>query len=242
MDEKISLKEVWELQKIDAAIQSLEQDRERLPLELVLYKEALENGKKELEEMKKTFDNIQLERKAKEGEVSANEEIIKKHNIQLYSLKSNKEYTAMIKEIDDLKQKNKGLEDAVLELMEKSEQYKLVMKEKEKEVKTAEEVFKKEEEKNKNEIAKVEAHLALEKETREEQKKKVDPVLYQSYEKISQSKHGTGIVAIVDNSCGGCHINLPPQIINEVKMRKVIFCGSCARLLYWVGEENDGKE
>lgn len=233
MDEATNLKEVWELQKIDADIQSLEDTKEKLPGELIPYRENLEKAQNELAEMKKNFEARQVERKGKEGEVAANEESIKKYNIQLYSLKSNKEYTAMLKEIDEIKKKNQELENRILELMEESEKYTLALKEKEKELRAQEEAFKREEERVNKEIAEVESQLASRRNDRENQKGKVEPSYYQKYEKIRLGKNGLGIVAVVDSSCAGCHINLPPQIINEVKMRKLIFCGSCARLLYW---------
>ena len=35
------------------------------------------------------------------------------------------------------------------------------------------------------------------------------------------------------DACGGCNMNLPPQVINEIMMKKnLIFCESCARILY----------
>jgi len=237
LNEKANLKEIWELQQIDRDIQSLEERKEKLPIELVPFRQEWEATKQELAEMQKNFEAMQVERKSKEGEVTANEEEINKRNIQLYSLKSNKEYTSMIKEIEESKKINAKLEDEILELMEKSEQYKQVMKQKEKRAKEEEDIFKKEEERAHKEIADIESRLASRRQDRENQKNKVEPLFYQKYEKIHLGKHGLGIVAIVDNSCGGCHINLPPQIVNEVKMRnKMIFCESCSRLLYWEGD------
>ena len=236
MEEKTDLKGIWELQKVDTDIKNLEEKKEKLPLELLPFRENLDALKQELEEMKKTQEAMQVERKGKEGEVTSNEETIKKLNIQLYSLKSNKEYQTMLKEIDDLKNKNKELDDKNLELMEKGEEYSKVMKEKERELKAQEEAFKKEENRVNLEITGINSQLEVRAKDRENQKIKIGDSLYQKYEKIRQGKGGLGIVAVADNSCGGCHINLPPQVINEVKMRKVVFCGSCARLLYWPEE------
>lgn len=233
MEGNTDLKDVWELQKIDTDIQNLEQQKEKLPSELGPFRQNWEEVKQGLDEMKKIFETMQVERKAKEGELASNGETIKKYNIQLYSLKSNKEYTAMLKEIEGFKQKNKKLEDEILELMEKTEQYSLAMKEKGKTLIVQEGAFKEEESRINKEVVEVESQLVSRRDARNKQKNKISPELYQKYEKIRRGKAGLGIVAIVDNSCGGCHINLPPQIVNEVKMRKVVFCGSCARLLYW---------
>ena len=53
------------------------------------------------------------------------------------------------------------------------------------------------------------------------------------YERILYGKDGLAMVPVKNEACGGCHLNLPPQVINEIKMlRELIFCESCARILY----------
>ncbi|MDD5756941.1 MAG: C4-type zinc ribbon domain-containing protein [bacterium] len=40
-----------------------------------------------------------------------------------------------------------------------------------------------------------------------------------------------------NNSCGGCHMTLPPQVVNEVrKLDRLVLCESCSRILFWKGE------
>ena len=53
------------------------------------------------------------------------------------------------------------------------------------------------------------------------------------YEKVLKNKDGLAIVPIEHNACGGCHMNLPPQIVSEAKLKEdIIVCGSCNRILY----------
>jgi len=67
------LKDVWELQKIDTDIQNLEQQKEKLPSELGPFRQNWEEVKQGLDEMKKIFETMQVERKAKEGELASNQ-------------------------------------------------------------------------------------------------------------------------------------------------------------------------
>ena len=51
---------------------------------------------------------------------------------------------------------------------------------------------------------------------------------------MTRSRAGLAFVAIVGESCGGCHRVEPPQVINEAQKKdKIITCEFCARLLYW---------
>jgi len=48
------------------------------------------------------------------------------------------------------------------------------------------------------------------------------------------------MVSVIGDACGACNINLPPQVINEIRLKQeLIHCGSCARILY-INE--DGSE
>ena len=42
--------------------------------------------------------------------------------------------------------------------------------------------------------------------------------------------------ALVGN-CGGCHLNIPPQIQHDAKKSaEVVSCSYCGRILYWEAE------
>jgi hypothetical protein len=44
---------------------------------------------------------------------------------------------------------------------------------------------------------------------------------------------GVALVPLIKDSCGGCHMVQPPQILNEAYLRaKLVMCDSCARILY----------
>jgi predicted nucleic acid-binding Zn-ribbon protein len=62
------------------------------------------------------------------------------------------------------------------------------------------------------------------------------------FERIIRNKMGLGIVAIKGNVCMGCHMILPAQFANNVRLgEEFVFCPYCSRILYYeesaVGEE-----
>jgi len=53
------------------------------------------------------------------------------------------------------------------------------------------------------------------------------------YERILNSRDGLAIVTVKGNSCGGCNMLVPPQVINLIKMYEhIITCEMCNRILY----------
>ena len=61
----------------------------------------------------------------------------------------------------------------------------------------------------------------------------IDPKMLKEYERILHSRDGLAMVAVKDNSCGGCHMLVPPQVINLIIMYEhIITCEVCNRILY----------
>ena len=62
------------------------------------------------------------------------------------------------------------------------------------------------------------------------------------FERILRNKMGIGIVAIKGNVCMGCHMILPAQFSNNVRLGEdFIFCPYCSRILFYE-ETTDGEE
>jgi predicted nucleic acid-binding Zn-ribbon protein len=62
-------------------------------------------------------------------------------------------------------------------------------------------------------------------------------------ERIIKSKQGVGIVAIHGNVCTGCHMILPAQFANEVRLGdKIVYCPYCSRILYYLETADSANE
>ena len=62
------------------------------------------------------------------------------------------------------------------------------------------------------------------------------------FERIIRNKMGLGIVAIKGNVCMGCHMILPAQFANNVRLgEEFVFCPYCSRILYYE-ESTEGEE
>jgi len=54
-----------------------------------------------------------------------------------------------------------------------------------------------------------------------------------TYERVLASREGLALVPLVNDSCGGCHMVQPPQVVNEVSLKAtLVTCENCNRILY----------
>jgi len=221
------------LQAIDAQIYVLSKEKASMPGHLRSIDEMLELKKTDIKQAEDNLKNTQLKLKEKEGSLQQKEEQIKKLQGQLYTLKTNKEYSTMLTEIEGIKVDNSLTEEDILKFMDEIEFAKKKISE-EKELFKVEEANAQKERDNINLKAKeIDSRLSELNEKRNNIAPSIEKHVISRYEKILKNKDGLAMVHIEDGSCGGCHLNLPPQVISEVKLREdVIVCGSCLRILY----------
>jgi len=82
-------------------------------------------------------------------------------------------------------------------------------------------------------IAEIDERLAVLESTRKQLTPGLDPKTFSQYERILNSRDGLAIVSVIDNSCAGCNMNVPPQVINLIRMyESIVTCEVCNRILY----------
>lgn len=222
-----------DLQVVDREIYALSREKEGMPARIKEIDESLESKKVCIQEAESNLKALQVRLKDKEVSLQQKEEQIKKLQIQLYQLKSNKEYSAMLTEIEGIKADNSLIEEEVIKLMDETESAKK---------KIAEEkgLFKKEEARSQSEKdvinareKEIDARLSELSAQREKIVPNIDKQILARYEKVLENRNGLAIVPVEDGACGGCHMNLPSQVVSEAKIKEdIIVCGSCSRILY----------
>lgn len=221
------------LQAIDTHLYSLRRQRETKP-KLI---EELETRRNEEQAAVKAIEEKikanQVKRKQRELDLSSKEEGIKKLQTQLYQLKTNKEYQTMQHEIEGQKADNSCIEDEILILMEEAETLNKELVKEKALFSEAEKHLIEDKKKIEAEISSLDGEIANLDSQRKDITVLVDKKVLAHYEKVLANRDGLALAAVKSHSCQGCFMNLPPQVINEIKMKdKIITCESCARILY----------
>jgi predicted nucleic acid-binding Zn-ribbon protein len=172
-----------------------------------------------------------------ERQLEEKQEELTKYNAQLPLIKTNREYKAILLEIDSVEKEISDIEEHILERMTEIDEVEARAAAEEAVVNKA----KAEAEREKEQLAKkqkaLEELLDGTRSRREELASSVDVALLNRYDRIRVQKGGLATARINDESCGACHMVLPPQVVNEVIGGVIRPCPSCSRLLYWMGLE-----
>ena len=232
-------KALIELQAVDHELYQLKRQRAAKPVQIEQRTAAFQADAKQVTTLEEQVKALQVKRNGMEGELAAKETSVKKLQGQLYAVKTNKEYTVLQHEIAGVKADNSVLEEEILKVMDQVDQQKAA-------VATAKEALKGREAQHRaavavieREMAELDAAIAQLVEQRAGLTPRVDRKLLAQYERILDKKDGLGLVPVrvQHEACGGCHMNIPPQTINEIRLKeRWITCGSCARLLYYPEE------
>jgi len=227
------LKKLLEVQKLDEEIYNIKRELEEIPGKLAEYDRLIKEKEGMFKESDDRLKRLLLKKKDQEIELNAKEESIKKHQAQLLQLKTNQEYTAMQKEINSITADRSVLEEEIINLFDEIESAEKKLKE-DKENYQAEKTNIEAEKKKVDEgKKKMEGDLANIEGQRAELVKGVNKEILSKYERILKAKDGCALVKIEHDSCGGCNMTLPPQVIDQVKMKRdMILCGNCSRVLY----------
>jgi len=232
-----------QLQKIDNTVRKIEKIKRDFPLKIEQLEKELNRKKERLEKGKAALEKTKKSRRKKEQELGMRMEKLRKSQDKLFSVKTNKEYQAVLKEIDDIKRNCSDLETEILVFMEETDKLSLEIKEKEVQDQRWFQEFKKQKKVLETEIKKSELELEKQQKIRTETIEKVNPDLMKKYDMLREKRQGLAIVPIQDGLCQGCNMNIPPQKILEIRKnnKTIMSCPFCNRIVYF-DEEPSGKD
>ena len=116
-----TLKLLIELQEIEKKVRALAEQKARAPVQIAMMKEEETRAGGKVEERQEMLKSAQGLRKELEREVEDLQRRQSKSKQRLLEVKSNKEYQAALKEIDDLEDLIRKREDQIIEQMEVAE-------------------------------------------------------------------------------------------------------------------------
>ena len=232
------IKKLIKLQKLDTEAQALRREADEGPRRIEELESGLSDLEQELAAGQAELDELNANRKEIENSVEDNKYKMKRSQSRLPMIKNNREYKAMLKEIDDLKRAKFDLEEDILALMERSETLEAEHKDR---LQRADEI-RAELEQNRQSImdrvAECEARLVGLDAEREELREEIDEGLISRYDHVSYNRGGVGVVAVVGGACQMCYMNLTAQEFVDLQhMNRLMTCPSCNRLMYWADHE-----
>ena len=230
---KDKLKSLYQLQQVDLKLDALLEERGDLPAEVEELEKKISALKAEIKENEDYLKKAVIRKKEIDKELDDVRKRIDKYTDMRVKVKTNREYDALSKQIDNSKEKLQSLHKELEGIQAK-------------ETSSARDVEKlKQEYEQENEtysLKKVELEELVSL-THDEEKRyikerekfaqKIDRQSIARYEMIRKATKGKAIVPVVRrNACGGCYNVLPPQRLLDLRqMEKLFTCDHCGRIL-----------
>jgi len=232
------LKCLIEYQKIEDKKNQLVRESEETPLRIAELEREFELFESEFLLKKSEQENARKMHKALEQTIADLEARLSRQRSRQTEVKTNKEYQAIIKEMDETRKEVARNEDSALELMEKIETLGRELKDLEKEVAAKRGALEKDKAVLQEQSDKVKGRLDRLEEIREGVRGRIEQDLLKKMDFLLFKQAGVAVSSVDSGVCQVCHMNIPPQKFIELQRDEDIMqCPHCHRFLYWPGHE-----
>jgi predicted nucleic acid-binding Zn-ribbon protein len=232
MQDKI--RKLSELQGIDTKINAIEKSRGNLPYIVEELKAEISLIENEVSELEKTNNELAESLRDSKSTIEKSKILLEKYKNQRNMVTNNKEYEALIKEIDFRETLVIEEEDRIKELAEDLTVGKENFETKTRILSSRKSTLTEKEtelEQKLNDTQEEEKNL---KEKRNLLVAKIEKPLYNLYLRVYGSKGRLAVVPANEGHCGGCFTVLPSQKLSELRRAdSIVQCDACSRILYY---------
>ena len=236
MKEKLLL--LISIQECDSQLVKLSAKKIKLPEKIRKMEEAFQAYKENIELNKRKYDALKAKHGESEAQVKKLNDSMIKTKERLLEVKNNKEYQAMLKEIETAEKTRGDLESQIIALMEEMDKLFILVKKDEETLQQA--TAKHEEEKKivEDDLSAVDADTVSWAEKRVGLQNIIPSDLLARYEKIKKRNQGVGVIPVWKAVCSGCHMNIPAHLYNELqRTNDLLSCPNCNRIMYFQNQE-----
>lgn len=223
---------LWELQTVLTALNEREKEMSVKPESFAVIDREYQSAAEERERLQQQLDALAKERRRVDGELSDQQDLLKKYQGTLMQVKNQQQYAAAWKEIDATRKHVKELEESVLKNMTEAEalqgqldaiaeghsglqeRYDAAHAEWQSSLGD----LKKEAEKLRGKAAQIETTLP--------------DRLKNEFHKIYRQRQQIAVSRVERESCSTCRTRVRPQVAQQLKRGELVHCEGCHRILF----------
>ncbi|HBC28162.1 MAG TPA: hypothetical protein DC006_00435 [Prevotellaceae bacterium] len=227
------LKNLYALQTTLTQIDKVKTLRGELPREVQDLEDEIEGLTTRIEKIGKEMETIRRDISAMGENIEVNNANIARYKAQMDSVRNNREYDNLTKQIEYAELDNQLNEKRIAEA-------KALLESKTQEMSDSNAAVNDRRvdlDIKKSELDEIVADTRAEEERLRETAKNlectIEPRLLSAFKRIRHnSRNGLGIVTVDRDACGGCYNKIPPQRQLDIRMRKkIIVCEYCGRII-----------
>jgi predicted nucleic acid-binding Zn-ribbon protein len=227
------LRNLIALQDLELSIARLQKQSSEIPGKTQILENELARIRDEYDREVSQSKDLVNQRRHFEGEVEVLQTKLSRLKDQLMTVKTNKEYTAMLHEIQAAEGQIRSEEDKILDIMEKTEDMDQVLKKAEQEMLKKSAETQEEIRKTTESAPQMENELTRLQEEKNRVEKTIGEELLARYRRIAKACKGVALAEAKEELCSACHVRIRPQMYAELlKTDNIYACDSCSRILF----------
>ena len=236
MKEKLLL--LIRLQECDSQLVKLSAKKKKLPENIDKLDKEFSSFKEGIEKNKKKYDELKSHHAESENKVKKLNDGMVKTKERMLEVKNNKEYQAMLKEIEIAESSRGDIETEIISILEELDKLSVLVKQDEETFKQSRNKYEQERKIIEDDLNSIDSDAVDWEKKRIDLQKNVSDDLLDKYEKIKKRSQGVGVISVWKAVCNGCHMNIPPQLYNELqKSSEMLSCPNCNRIMYFQNME-----
>jgi len=223
---------LWRLQTIDLDMNGIQGQEQQFDLEI----ERLKKDEVELVGVLVELEEQLIAKNGKRQEIQAEIErfkgMVEQSKIKLTQIKNNKEYFAVLKEIESGEKEISTFEIGLLELLEEVEMLQSQVNDQQSLLTEKREAITARKAETVSQVKKLSRKLSSFRKERKKVINLLDKRLLARYDRIRR-RFPNAVVNVKRGTCMGCHVNVPPQVyIDLLKGDEILNCPNCQRIMY----------
>jgi predicted nucleic acid-binding Zn-ribbon protein len=226
------VEKLWELQTVLTALNEREKQMAVKPESFAAIDREYQTANEETTRLQQQLDVLARERRRVDGELSDQQELLKKYQGTLMQVKNQQQYAAAWKEIDATRKHVKDLEDSVLKNMTEAEGLQKQLDERQgahgdlqsrydaahRDWQSSLGDLRKEADQLREKAAQIEASIPER--------------LRNEFQKIYRQRQQIAVSRVASDTCSSCRTRVRPQVAQQLKRGELVHCEGCHRILY----------
>jgi predicted nucleic acid-binding Zn-ribbon protein len=218
------------LASCEAELADLRQECRRLPLAIGELEAAIAAALARVEEARQALEAVERRRRAKEAEIADGEARRGKLLGQSALVKTNIEYTTLLREIDDTTAHISAAEEEVLLAMEEGDSLRALQQQVQREQSAIQADLQRRLAEQRALLEKTLARREFVERERDGIVPKLGAEIERTYRRVA-SRGGMPVAKLVAASCSACHRAVPPEIQNRIRKGELRTCENCLAIL-----------
>jgi hypothetical protein len=227
-----------ELQECDTRLMKITARKKDLPEKLKKIEEEFLVFKESIEQNSRKYDELKARHTESEKMIKKINETMVKTKERLLEVKNNKEYQAMLKENEKAETSRGDVETEIIKLLEEMDSLSVLIKKDKVTLDEYKKNYQNEKKSIEDDLSSIDTDSISCEEKRVALRKKIPGDILAIYERVKNRNNGVGVISVWKEVCNGCHMNIPPQLYNELqRSTELLACPNCNRIMYFQNME-----